>query len=277
MSQSNAFSRSIPVLPIRSTQALRPLPFGQSLLYFAIPAVLIRLCLYQGQAFLLRQGLVAYWAMILSFSLPLALLLAAALLAYCLEGNSLTWAAFRQRYRLLPMNGKQWLWAAGGLALAFGLSSLLSPTARLIAQVPAFAPPAFFGALLNPNSTPTRDLFIHFMGVTLRGNWAVLAGYLGMLCLNIFGEELWWRGLILPRQELRFGRWAWLLHGTLWCLFHTPFYPWQILALLPVCLVIAYTARRFHSTTPAIVMHFVYNGLGALLILAGILGVGGGS
>jgi membrane protease YdiL (CAAX protease family) len=34
------------------------------------------------------------------------------------------------------------------------------------------------------------------------------------------GEELWWRGYVLPRQELAFGRATWVIHGILWSVIH---------------------------------------------------------
>jgi Type II CAAX prenyl endopeptidase Rce1-like len=37
--------------------------------------------------------------------------------------------------------------------------------------------------------------------------------------LNILGEEFLWRGVVLPRQEVAFGRRAWVVNGILWLLF----------------------------------------------------------
>jgi membrane protease YdiL (CAAX protease family) len=68
-------------------------------------------------------------------------------------------------------------------------------------------------------SVPTE-----FLGIALRGNWGMALVYLAILVLNIVGEEFWWRGYVLPRQELAHGRWAWLVHGILWTLFHAPFW-----------------------------------------------------
>jgi membrane protease YdiL (CAAX protease family) len=42
---------------------------------------------------------------------------------------------------------------------------------------------------------------------------------------NIVGEELWWRGFILPRQEPVFGRRTWVLQGVLHGFFHFSFGP----------------------------------------------------
>ncbi|MFP4323970.1 MAG: type II CAAX prenyl endopeptidase Rce1 family protein [Anaerolineales bacterium] len=44
----------------------------------------------------------------------------------------------------------------------------------------------------------------------------MLGVYAVSLFGNIIGEELWWRGYILPIQERAFGKWAWLINGLLW-------------------------------------------------------------
>jgi len=93
-----------------------------------------------------------------------------------------------------------------------------------------------------------------------------------MLFLNIFGEELWWRGYILPRQEKVHGRWTWAIHGLLWLLWHVAFLPWQAFALLPICLFIPYVAQRRQNTWPAVIIH-LQNGIVLLLILAMVLGI----
>ena len=45
------------------------------------------------------------------------------------------------------------------------------------------------------------------------------------------GEEILWRGVILPRQEVSFGKYAWIIHGFGWGLFHIAF-GWQLLVTL---------------------------------------------
>jgi len=77
-----------------------------------------------------------------------------------------------------------------------------------------------------------------------------------MLSFNIFGEELWWRGYILPRQEEAYGRWTWAVHGLLWLLWHVAFYPWQVFALLLICLTVPYIAQRRQNIWPAIIIHW---------------------
>lgn len=59
------------------------------------------------------------------------------------------------------------------------------------------------------------------MGIAIAGHWWILTYYIFiLLCFNIAGEELWWRGYILPRQEAASGKIASLMHGLLWAAFH---------------------------------------------------------
>jgi membrane protease YdiL (CAAX protease family) len=108
------------------------------------------------------------------------------------------------------------------------------------------------------------------MDISLAGNWWLLVGYLVYVFLNVFGEELWWRGYILPRQELAFGKWTWVVHGIFWNLFHSFFY-WDLIALLPGCLALAFVAHKSRSTWPGIIAHFAYSLPGLIVILVGVL------
>ena len=91
-----------------------------------------------------------------------------------------------------------------------------------------------------------------------------------VLCFNIYGEEFWWRGYILPRQELAHGKWTWLIHGILWAAFHS-FWKWDALSILPGALLLSYVCSRLKNTTPAIIFHWVNNGLTLVATVFGIL------
>jgi membrane protease YdiL (CAAX protease family) len=85
-----------------------------------------------------------------------------------------------------------------------------------------------------------------------------------VLFFNIFGEELWWRGYILPRQELTHGKNTWLLHGVLWACFHM--FKWYAVPfMLITCQVIPYVAQRTKNTWPGIINHLVINGAGMIM------------
>jgi len=109
------------------------------------------------------------------------------------------------------------------------------------------------------------------LGESVRGRWEIVFLFLMLLLFNVVGEELWWRGIILPRQELTHGRWTWVVHGLLWTAFHA-FKWWDLLGLLPVCLLIAFISQRTKNNWPALIAHLLFNGLTLILVVAAVLG-----
>jgi membrane protease YdiL (CAAX protease family) len=85
------------------------MPIWQSLLYFGIPSLLATLGIYVGIPTLDRAGAPLVLSFLLFTAGPLALMLVAALVAYRLEGNPLSWADLKERFRLKPLQGKDWL------------------------------------------------------------------------------------------------------------------------------------------------------------------------
>jgi membrane protease YdiL (CAAX protease family) len=200
------------------------------------------------------------------------LLLGAALVAYRMEGDRLSRQGLRHRFRLFPLTKVEWLWTAGLLVVFVGGQLLLMPTARWLVSILPLPLPAGLPHVLDPRamraSIPTE-----LLGMPLRGNWAMALWHLVALILNIVSEEFWWRGYVLPRQELVHRRWTWLVHGILWTLFHAPMW-WNLVALLPSTLSLSFVASRTRNTTPGLIAHLVMNGLGFLLTLLGVLGMG---
>ena len=260
-------------MQVDQTQSVRPMPLWMAALFFGIPALVIRIFLYLGIPLLMSTGMHLFDAWLPCSIIPLGLLLIAAIVAYRVESPSFSRSAFQERFRLTPMRGKAWLWIISGFLVAFLGNGALSFTARWIAGIPIFAPPAAL-AYLDPRATPQLS-YTRFMDVPLLGNWWVLVTVFLLLVVNIFGEELWWRGYILPRQELSHGKGAWIAHGLLWTLFHVVFYPWVLLSYLPVCLTISFIAQRLKNTWPGIILHFAINGLVLIPITLGVLGVHG--
>lgn len=256
-----------------STRSITPLPLSQAVLYFGLPALLFRISLYNGTPVLIRLGMSPFHANVVSFTIPAAILFALAFAFYRRDGYELSWGAVKMRFRLFPMTGKDWLWGIGGFLVTFLSIGALAPTALLLMNsIPAITPPDFFPPWLKPGVNFDTALFAEFIGEPLKNNWCVAVLFFVMMFFNIAGEELWWRGYILPRQERAHGRWAWIIHGLLWWLWHLAFYPWQIFALLPICLALPYIAQRRQNTWVALVIH-VQNGIILLIILAMVLGI----
>lgn len=260
-------------MQVDQTQSIRPMPLWMAVFFFGIPALVIRNFLYVGIPLLMSTGMRMFEAWLVCSIVPLGLLLIAAIVAYQLESPFFSRSAFQERFRLTPLHGKAWLWIVGGFLVAFLGNGALSFTARWIVRIPLFAPPAAL-AYLDPRALP-RLSYTHFMDVPLLGNWWVFIAILFLLVVNILGEELWWRGYILPRQELSYGKRAWVFHGLFWTLFHVVFYPWVLFSYLPVCLTISFIAQRLKNTWSGIILHFVINGLVLIPITLGILGVHG--
>ena len=257
---------------MNGTVRLKPMPFRMSVLFFGIPTLVGVVATYAllpvlDEAVLSKLGASWIW-----MTGPLVLLFVAALVAYRLDANQPTWAGLFERYRIQPIRGRDWYWTAGLVLLFVGGQLTLLPTAAWLAEslplpLPSVLPPAIDPRVAQ-SAVPTE-----FFGVPLQANYWIAVMYLAMLFINIFGEELWWRGYILPRQEMVHGRWTWLVHGLLWTLFHLPFW-WNLINLLPSTLSLSYVVSKLKNSTPGIIAHSVMNGLGFLVILAGVLGMG---
>lgn len=238
-----------------------PLPLTRSLLFFALPSLGFGAAVYLLLPALDRAGLPLLANFLISVGGPLGLLALAALLAYRREGRPWTGAAFRARMRLARPTRSVCLWATA-LGVFMVLSNgFLSFTAEWIKDA---------GAMPDALSRMQQLEGDRFMGEPLSGEWWMLLGYTLFVLLNVLGEELWWRGYILPRQELALGRHAWLPHGLLWTLFHLFFY-WELVMLLPGALALAYVARRTRSTWPGVIAHTIYNLPGVVIIAVGVL------
>lgn len=250
---------------------LRAMPFGLSLVYFGVPAAVVFAGFYLVMPALIAAGARPFYAFLLATGTPLALMLVASLVAYKREGNAMNWPDLRDRFRLHRMSGKTWLYTIVVFILLFVLTGVaLGFCQRLIAA--GFMPvPTTLPAWLDPaTGIPDMAAMDQAFG-GLAGNWAAVLAYLFLLILNVIGEEFWWRGYILPRQELAFGKATWLIHGTMWALFHA-FKWWHIIGLLPMTLGLSLFVIRSRNTTPGIVIHFIFNALGLIPILLGVLG-----
>ncbi len=260
--------------PTRVTNpSINPMPFWQALLFFGVPALLFRISLYNGIPALVGLGLTPFEAYIVGLMVPAAILFAFAFGFYVHDGYPRTWSSIKTRFWLRPMTKRDWLWTVVAFVATFlSIGIFALPTQMLIAAIPALGVPDFFAPWARPGATFDLALFTNFVGAPLKGNWGFALLSFLQLFFNIFGEEFWWRGYILPRQEQAHGRWAWVVNGLLWWLWHLAFYPWQVFALLPICLAIPFVAQRLHNNWPAIVIHW-QNGISLVLILAMVLGL----
>jgi membrane protease YdiL (CAAX protease family) len=100
------------------------------------------------------------------------------------------------------------------------------------------------------------------------GNWPWFALTVVMMVFNTaLGEELLFRGLLLPRMQGVFGRRDWVANGLLFGLYHLHI-PWSIPVTLLDTFVLAYPARRYRSALLGIAVHSAQTVVfGALLLV----------
>lgn len=225
---------------------IRPLALWQSLLFFLTPAlygvfaqVVLRPCLVS----LGVSEENAYNTAHLTVFIGLFLMTA---LALRLEGRPLNWASTSKRLRLKGMDARAWKWTLSFLFLYLLAGFALNSLAQFVYQRLGFWPP---------------DADIPLTNVPY---------LLIVLVANVLSEELWWRGYILPRQELAHGESAWIVNGVLWSLFHL-FKWWAVPFGLLKHWMVPFVVQRTKNTTPAILIHVISNGLGVLLSILPLL------
>jgi CAAX protease family protein len=160
------------------------------------------------------------------------------------ERSSLRWPILRDGLWLHSPStasrrgGLLWLWGVLPFAAGFFALQLLP------LHLPAVANHDF-GAFLG--SAPGT--------ATLHGNLGLFAIIVAMFVLNtVLGEELLFRGLLLPRMQNAFGQRDWIVNGLLFGAYHLH-QPWSIPANMLVGLLLAYPSRRFRSAWLGILIH----------------------
>ena len=104
------------------------------------------------------------------------------------------------------------------------------------------------------------------------GNWPWFALTLVMMVFNtVLGEELLFRGLLLPRMQGVFGRRDWAANGVLFGLYHLHI-PWAIPVTLLDTFILAYPARRYRSALIGIAVHSAQTVVFGALLLVLVLG-----
>jgi membrane protease YdiL (CAAX protease family) len=89
------------------------------------------------------------------------------------------------------------------------------------------------------------------------GNWGWFAILAALVIFNtVLGEELLFRGLLLPRMHGVFGRWDWAANGILFAVYHLH-EPWAIPWTLLDAFLLAYPSKRYHSALIGIAVHSV--------------------
>jgi membrane protease YdiL (CAAX protease family) len=164
------------------------------------------------------------------------------------ERGSLRWAVLKDALWLQAprspttgrVGGRLWLVLVPALLIFFAEG--LIPVLNVIPSVPSHDLAVF----------AQSDAFAAFMS----GNWVWFALIVALFVFNTaLGEELLFRGLLLPRMQGAFGRWDWVANGFLFAAYHLH-EPWVIPStLLGDTFALSYPSRRYRSALIGIIVH----------------------
>jgi uncharacterized protein len=191
------------------------------------------------------------------------------------EEGDLRWATVKRRLRLNtprdPKTGETrrrlWLWVIPVMIASVGFDLPLVPIVQKlwVSLFPFLAePPGYgLGTILGSQEILAR----------LVGAWWFFGLFLVLSVFNVFlGEELFFRGVLLPKMEGVFGRWSWVANGVLFACFHVH-QPWTIAENIVSGAILAYPSWRFRSTWMAVIVHSAQNVFFGFLLLAIVLGL----
>ena len=139
--------------------------------------------------------------------------------------------------------------------------------------IPLIGAVAASGLLLPELPIPaSRDLFAFLDSDAgrsfLSGNWVWFAVIAVQLVFNtVLGEELLFRGFLLPRMSGAFGRGDWIANGVLFAGYHLHV-PWSIPVALLDTFFLAYPTKRYRSAWIGIAVHSGQTVLIGALVLA---------
>lgn len=196
---------------------------------------------------------VIIWFIVAGFGIFIPLLIAA-LLILKNEGAIFNAELWTGRLRFKKLDRIDWLTSIASIILICLLSGGIMKTISLIT-----------------GSVDTSPSFMEFEPLRLGNRYWILLLWVPYWILNIMGEEILWRGVLLPRQEIAFGKSAWLLHGLFWGIFHIAF-GWQLLlTLLPILFIQSYVVQKRGNSWVGVIIHAAINGPSFIAISLGLI------
>jgi len=193
------------------------------------------------------------------------------------ETGSLRWAVLRQRLwltqprssRTSAPQAKLWWWLVPLVLLTAVYEIQIGGYVQnlWISAFPFLQEPVGFSLGTALGSAEARAQLV--------GAWGVLALFVVSAVFNtVLGEELLFRGFLLPRMTGVFGKWDWLANGLLFGVYHLH-QPWGMLSsAIGGMLLYALPSRYWRSAWFGIIAHSGQSVFFVILILGLVLGLG---
>jgi membrane protease YdiL (CAAX protease family) len=238
--------------------------WGESAVVFLAITLLGAACFYVLRPGLEQAGWSSYSAYLASLSVAFAAMLVWAVAAYLAEGQPRTLRGFLPRVRLEPVGRRMLLWGLAVGVVMFLSTASLSPLLTRAASAGLLPLPAGIPDYLDPGKQQSlallKEQFV---------SQGILPWIPIVLILNIAAEEIFWRGMVFPRQELQHGSRTYVVHGLIWAFSHL-FQYWMLPPIVIGSLALSYAVQRTRSTWVGVVAHLVNNSLpfGLMLLLS---------
>jgi membrane protease YdiL (CAAX protease family) len=169
------------------------------------------------------------------------------------EGYKVTGETLRTRLRFRKLTKSDIIWTFIGFILVILLTLIVMKLLEL---------------LIGPyDQSPD---FMTFEPLS-KGRYWILIIWFPFWLLNIGGEELLWRGVMFPRQELVFGNYTWIIHGLGWGLFHIAFGWKLLLTLIPLIFIQSFIVQKTKNSWTGVILHGGLNGPSFVAISLGLI------
>jgi membrane protease YdiL (CAAX protease family) len=238
---------------------IKPITIKKSLLLFGVPSIIF---------YIITKHVIPYALLNLGFEYIFAWFLFGGLgvfiplfiLTFVLlknEQKNLDRVIIVNRLRLHKPNKKQIYVSIAAALACFVLSGLVVLTYNLLADLTNL-----FGRLYSSQNS---------FDIGEANPFLILIAWLPFFFFNIFGEELLWRGFILPGQIENNGNIGWILNSFFWFVFHLSFDFQLLITLLPILILLPYLVQKYQNTWIGIIIHALYNGPIFVLITFGVI------
>ena len=116
----------------------------------------------------------------------------------------------------------------------------------------------------NALQLDTSIPFMDSLPLNSTNRWIAIA-WIPFFFFNILGEELWWRGFLLPFMDKKMPRLAWLINGVGWGTYHIAYGLGTLFTGIPMFLLIPQVTQFRKNTSVALILHGVFGALGFLM------------
>lgn len=221
-----------------------------------VPAAILMYCLTKYLILYLSnvtgQETILFWFIVAGLGIFLPLIITGLLILKS-EGLRISKNTWITRLRFRKITKRDLIWSLIGLILVGLFSGLIMKVLELLIGKFDHSP-----------------AFMSFEPLS-KGRYWLLLVWFPYWILNILGEEFLWRGVMLPRQEVAFGKYTWIIHGFGWGMFHIAF-GWQLLiTLIPLLFIQSYIVQRTKNSWVGVIMHGAINGPSFIAICFGLI------